>query len=160
MRRAGELGVWFLLSACGGGAEIEGTALGIEFSDTRYVFFGGPFVAVSNIEVDCEQLAFVRSTYEVGQSATEEDMQLLQMSWAAGEVDEGLKSIGITASVSATVVKVSGGAFDFAYAESGVVDIESVTEDKVIGTFEGITFEDGSLTGEFDARWCRNLKDR
>jgi hypothetical protein len=148
------------LAACGGGADVSGTALGIPFADTPYVFFGGPFIVISNIETDCEALSFVRGNYEVGSAPTEDDAQLLQFGFTAGDVVEGQKSISVTASVSAAVVKVNDGAFDFAYADGGVIDVTSVTDDRVQGTFEGVAFEDGSLDGDFDADWCRNLKDR
>jgi len=161
MRRLALPALLLPLSACGGGAEMSGTALGIPFGDTRYVFFGGPFIAISNIEMDCEQLSFVRSNYEVGQAPTDDDTQLLQFGFTqTAEVSEGQKAIAVTASVSAAVVKVVDGAFDFAYADGGVLDVESVSEDEVEGNFEGVAFDDGSLNGTFKASWCRNLKDR
>ena len=161
MHRLASLVLLLPLAACGGGAEVSGTALGIPFGNTRYVFFGGPFIAISNIEVDCEQLAFVRSNYEVGQAPTSDDMQLLQFGFnQSEEVVEGQKSVAVTASVSAAVVKVVDGAFDFAYADGGVLDVESVSDDQVVGSFEGVAFDDGTLDGSFEASWCRNLKDR
>lgn len=148
------------LAACGGGAEVSGKALGITFEDTRYAWFGGPFVVISNIETDCESISFVRSNYEIGNAPTDADMQILQFGFASSDVSEGQKSISATASVNATVVKIDDGAFDFAYADGGVINVESLSEDRAQGTFEGVAFEDGTLDGSFDAEWCRNLKDR
>ncbi len=148
------------LAACGGGADVTGKALGINFEKTRYAWFGGPFIVISNIETDCEAISFVRSNYEIGNAPTDSDMQILQFGFASSDVTEGQKSIAPTASVNATVVKIDGGAFDFAYADGGVINVESLSEDNAQGTFEGVAFEDGTLDGEFDAEWCRNLKDR
>jgi hypothetical protein len=159
MRSGGFLALLLPLAACGGASEVSGTVLGITFEKTRFVYFGGPFVAMSNIETDCEALSFVRSSYEVGNSPTDADVELLQFDFASGAVEEGQKSIGVTASVNAAVVKVSGGAFDFAYADGGVINVEAVSDDRVEGTFEGVAFDDGTLDGDFDAEWCRNLKD-
>lgn len=148
------------LAACGGGANVSGTALGIDFADTRFVYFGGPFVVISNIETDCEALAFIRNNYEIGNAPTVDDVQLLQFGFASGAVEEGKKSISPTASVNAAVVKNHGDAFDFAYADGGVINVESLSDGKASGTFEGVLFDDGQLDGDFDAVPCRNLKDR
>ncbi len=148
------------LVGCGGSSEVSGKALGITFEKTRYAWFGGPFIVLSNIETDCEAISFVRSNYEIGNAPTDDDMQLLQFGFASSDVTDGQKSIAPTASVNATVVKIDDGAFDFAYADGGVINVEELSEDRVTGTFEGVAFEDGSLDGDFDAEWCRNLKDR
>lgn len=160
MRSAGLVALLLPLSACGGGADVSGTVLGIPFDKTRFAYFGGPFIVISNIETDCEAISFVRSSYEVGNAPSDADAQLLQFGFQSGAVEEGQKSISVTASVSATVVKIDGGAFDFAYANGGVINVEALSEDEVQGTFEGVAFDDGTLDGDFDATWCRNLKDR
>jgi hypothetical protein len=137
-------------------------SLGIAFGQTRYVFFGGPFVAVSNVEVDCEELAFVRQSYEQGSQPTTDEMQLLQFAYASGAVEEGNRSIDISASVNATVVKSGEGGFEFTRAQSGTIQVDAlVEEESAEGTFDTVTFDDGgSVSGEFSAVWCRNLRDR
>lgn len=163
LRHGAALAPLLLLAACGGGhAEVEGTVLGIPFGSTNFVFFGGPFIAISNIEVDCEDLVFVRHSYESGSQPTTTDMQLLQFAYQTETVEEGNRSIDIGASVSATVVKAGEGGFEFSYAESGSINVDSfVDQEEAVGTFESVTFQDGgTLSGEFSAIWCRNLRDR
>lgn len=149
------------LVGCGGSvAEVSGSALGITFGTTHHVYFGGPLLVVSAFDTDCEGLAFVRKTYEVGQVPTSEEVGLLQFAFAS-EMVEGTSAVDLGASVNAAVVKGGGGEFEFEYAEAGVLDIDSIeAETRVEGTFEGVAFPSGTLTGSFSAEWCRNLKDR
>ena len=151
------------LGGCGGGeATVSGTVLGIAFGDTKYVYTGGPFITISNIEIDCEQMAFVQRSYEEGQQETTDEMQLLQFAYAADLVTEGNNAIDISASVSAIVVKSNESNFEFTRAESGSINVESFTQnEEASGTFDSVTFQDGgSLSGSFSAEWCRNLRDR
>lgn len=153
----------FGLAGCGGGdASVSGTVLGIAFGDTKYVFMGGPYITISNIEVECEQLAFVQRSYEEGQQATTDEMQLLQFAYATDLVTEGNNAIDVSASVSSIVVKSNDANFEFTRAESGSINVESFTEnEEASGTFDSVTFQDGGvLTGTFSAEWCRNLRDR
>lgn len=149
------------LLGCGGSvADVEGTALGITFGKTHHVYFGGPLLVISAFESECEDLAFVRETYEVGQVPTEADVALLQFAFAA-EMSEGTNPVDLGASVNAAVVHGGGGAFEFEYAEGGVLDIDHLEAESVAeGSFEGVAFPSGTLNGSFTAEWCRNLKDR
>ena len=50
---------------------------------------------------------------------------------------------------------------DYDRATAGAIAVDTlVDEQSVTGSFEGVTFADGSITGEFSAEWCRNLRDR
>ncbi|MDP2313914.1 MAG: hypothetical protein Q8P41_13490 [Pseudomonadota bacterium] len=151
-----------LLTSCGGtGADVTGSAGGVNFGKTKQVYFGGPFIVIAITEVDCEGLDFTRRNYEVGQVPTDFDVQLVQFAFEADNVAEGVFPVKIDAAVSATVVNVTGGAFFEAIATGGLLTVESVEADQsATGVFEGVLFDDGTLDGEFDATWCRNLKDR
>ena len=161
---------WFLLAGCGGpGAEVTGTVLEASFSDTDYVYFGEPYIVISEVQVDCDELSWVRRNYEEGVAPTESDAQMLQFAFADDDdaetpniVKEGRFPIDVAASVEATVVLVSGAAMATgspARATGGVLEI-TVAEDEstVEGSFETVTFDTGTLSGTFTAEWCRNLK--
>lgn len=149
------------LSACGGGsAEVTGTAGGITFGETEFVYFGGPYVIISQVEAECDEFAWVERNYEVGQSPTETDVAALQFAYSGETLVEGAQAIAVDASVAATVLNVKDVVFSYERAEAGFITMDEVIEDEsASGTFEGLTFEDGTLNGSFTAEWCRNLKD-
>ncbi len=151
-----------VVSGCGGAnADVEGTVGAIQFGETRYVYFGGPFLVISMTEIDCEGLDFVRRNYEVGQAPTEDEIQALQFSYVADAIPEGFAPVAPDATVSASVFSVSGATFYESIASAGSITIDSVSEESTAsGVFEGLAFDDGTLNGGFDAEWCRNLKAR
>ncbi|MES2643219.1 MAG: hypothetical protein V4850_27290 [Myxococcota bacterium] len=151
-----------LLAACGGAsADVTGTAGGVDFDKTKYVFFGGPFVIISMLEIDCEDLDYVKRNYEIGQAPTDSETKLLQFSYDPDALVEGSFPVAIDAAISASVVSVAGGAFYESIATGGLFTVESISEeDSASGVFEGLQFDDGALDGSFDAVWCRNLKAR
>lgn len=151
-----------LLLGCGGPhAEVEGTTLGVEFGETGSVFFGGPFVVISNLDTDCMGVAWVERNYQEGQAPVDGDAQVLQFAWSAeGDgIVEGTSTIDVGASVSAAAVIVTDGVISFDHASGGVMTIDTYEAEKeATGSFEGVTFDDGGiLSGTFTAEWCRNL---
>lgn len=149
------------LVGCGGShAEVTGSVNGIPFGDTKYVYFGDPFVAISNVEVDCVDLDWVRRSYEAGSQPTTLEMQLLQFAWADGIV-EGNRPVDVSAAVSATVVKSDASHFESMRAQAGTMNVTVYEEEKLVeGEFTDVLFEDGgTLSGTFTAEWCRNLRD-
>lgn len=152
----------FGLVGCGGTyADVTGSAGGVEFERTTHVYFGGPFVVISMLETDCEDLDWVRRNYEVGNAPTELDTAMLQFSYEVDAIVEGPAPVAVDGAASASVLKIGGGSFYEAIAEGGLLTIdEIVDEDHATGVFEGILFDDGTLDGDFDATWCRNLKPR
>lgn len=152
---------FWLLVGCGGPlAEVQGSAGGVTFGETKYVFFGGPFVVISMDEIECTQLAFARQNYLPDEAPTEDDVRILQFSWASGSISTGPQTIAPDASVAANVVVVTEDDYTDTEASEGLIDIESAEEEgEAIGTFEEVIFEDGTLSGSFTAEWCINLKD-
>jgi hypothetical protein len=150
------------LAGCGGShAEVDGSAGGVDFSTTEQVYFGGPFIVISKLDVTCDKLDFVRRNYEIGQAPTDDDTQLLQFGFTndSGTVTAGTVAVDIDAAASASVVNVSGGTFVETIASGGILTVDEVVdEDHVSGSFDGLVFSDGTLTGTFDGEWCRNLK--
>lgn len=150
------------LAACGaaGSAEISGSAGGITWGDTEYAYFGSSYLVFSNLETDCQSISFVDNNYDDGAPPTTQDTQLLQFAFEASEVNEGVFPVAATdAEVHATIVFIKDGAMVTPDANAGNLTIDAVSaESSVEGSFDSITFEDGSLSGSFTAEWCVNLK--
>jgi len=157
-------GLLSLLTGCAGSsAEVTGTALGINFADVQHVYFGGPYIVLTTTEdIDCEGVAFVRQSYEEGVAPTTDDIEFVQFTYVNGAVAEGNKSIAQTdAEVTSLVLATDGEQMDYDRATAGAIAVDTLVDGKsVTGSFEGVTFADGSISGDFSAEWCRNLRDR
>lgn len=148
------------LSACGGpSAEVTGSAIGVSWGETSHVFYGGPFLVISNSEIDCEGVSWVKRNYEEGQAPTDDDVQILQFAFATDDLKVGSYSVAIDASVSSTVLEVKEGTFTFERAGTGFLYVDDVADEATAeGSFEGVVFDSGTLDGTYTAEWCRNLK--
>lgn len=139
-------------------AQIDGSVAGIQFNDTEHVFFGGEYLVVGASDIECMDLAFIEEVYDISEPPTDGSVQLLQLAWIAGDMTTGSVPVGISASVEATVLQVTDGTFEVnTRAEAGTVNVESFDDAWALGSFDGLTFEDGSLSGSFTAEYCRNL---
>ncbi|MBM4393564.1 MAG: hypothetical protein FJ090_20765 [Deltaproteobacteria bacterium] len=148
------------LVGCGGAsAEVEGTAGGIKFGGTDYVYWGARYVVISMVEVECTGVDWVERNYDEGVAPTTVDTSVLQFTFSGDELEEGKSSIQQGGQAQATIVNVSGGVFQETNATAGAVTIDSFDDEGLAtGSFETVTFEDGTLSGSFTAEWCRNLK--
>ncbi len=149
------------LFACGGAsAEIEGTAGGVAWSDSSWVYVGARYIVISDIELDCRDADWVESNYDEGVAPTDIDVTVLQFAFPSSEsVSTGRSAISQGGQAEATIVNLAGDVFHEYPATSGTLDVDSVEEDEsATGSFESVTFEDGTLSGSFTAEWCVNLK--
>lgn len=150
-----------LFGCRGATADVSGTAGGVTFEHTPYVYFGGPYIVVSMEEVDCIDISFVNRSYEDGVAPTDQNVAMLQFASNADDpnIVPGRYSIDIDASFSATVVRVLDDAPTYTRASGGLLVVDEADDDWASGTFDSVAFEDGTLSGEWTAEWCRNLKD-
>ncbi len=164
VRSASYAALGLLLTGCGGSsADATGTVLGIDFSNIQTVFFGGPYIVmVTTEDTDCEGVAFTRTTYQEDVAPTTDAVEMLQFTYVSGAVSEGVKSIAETdAEVTSLVLATDGTQVDFERATAGAITIDTLVDEKsATGSFDAVTFTDGSVSGEFTAEWCRNLRDR
>lgn len=140
-------------------AEVTGNVLGIAWGETKSVYFGAPFIVLSNIDAGCEDVAWVERNYDEGESPMEGDAQLLQFVYVDGTIETGQVTVDVDAAVQATMLAISGGTMTLDRASGGIVNLEVVDDDWVEGRFEAVQFDDASVTGTFTAEWCRNLGD-
>lgn len=163
MRRiTGFAAVLVLVGCKGPNAEITGTTLGIAWGDTKSVYFGEPFIVLSNLDADCMDVSWVERNYDEGESPIDGDAQILQFVYEDATPDDGVfvagrQTVDIDTAARATVLSIADGTMQLDRATSGVLNLDVVDEDYVEGSFEAVTFDDGSVTGSFTAEWCRNL---
>ncbi len=148
------------LAACAGAsAEVEGSAGGIQFGSTDYVYWGSRYVVVSMVEVECTGVDWVERNYDEGVPPTTIDTSVLQFTFAGDELTTGKSAVQQGGQVQATVVNVDAGVFNETNATGGTVTIDAFEDEGMAeGSFDAVTFEDGSVSGTFTAEWCRNLK--
>lgn len=140
-------------------AEVSGTVGGITFGESSNVFFGASYVVIAHSDTDCEGVSFVERNYDAGVAPTDADVQLLQFAFKGDTVEQGLVQVSLEGPVFSTVVDVTGGAFREHNATAGTLTVdEIVDEERASGTFDTVTFEEGTVSGTFTAEWCRNLK--
>ena len=149
-----------LATGCAGPyAIVDGDVAGKGLADINTVMFGGPFIVISDAELDCLDVAFVTRHYSQGEAVTDFDFRLLQFAFSDPEVYAGVFNLAGEASVTAKYLVQSDGAFAEYRGREGILEVDSYTEDKgAVGIFN-VNFDEGALEGEYEAEWCRNLKD-
>ncbi len=151
----------FPLAACGGAqATVEGTAGEIAWGETQSVFVGARYVVISATELDCLDIDWISRNYDEGVKPTDLNVSTLQFTFASGDsVQEGKFPVAQGGQVQATIVNVSGDVFHEFNATTGTLVVDTVEEEgTATGTFDGVAFDDGTLSGSFTAEFCVNLK--
>ena len=149
-------------TGCGGGtyAEISGSVEGININPTAY-FYGGPFLVFTSRESECEDMAWVKrgSSFESGgEPPTDYDMKSLLFTYGNDEVVAENVNLEGESLIDARVLVVTGGAMAVYRSDGGYIEVTEFTKKgHVVGDFD-ITFENGSLTGDFEVEDCNNLK--
>ncbi len=148
------------LSACGGaGADLEGTVGTFELDDVSTVFFGGPFIFISNVNWDCLDVSWVSRSYGGGSALGDgRDFDAVQFAYSDPAVEAGKWNVAGEAAVSAAFLHQQSEALSVWEGRGGNLVVDSVDADWVEGQLEAVRFEAGQLDGTFTAEWCRNLK--
>ncbi len=138
---------------------VDGEVAGKGLTDINTVMFGGPFIVISDAELDCLDVAFVTRHYSQGEAVTDFDFRLLQFAFSDPEVYAGIFNLAGEASVTAKYLIQSDGAFAEYRGREGNLEVDDYQEDQfALGIFN-VSFDEGTLEGEYEAEWCRNLKD-
>ncbi|MFH1469344.1 MAG: hypothetical protein ABIO70_33475 [Pseudomonadota bacterium] len=147
------------IGCAGSTATVDGTVAGQSFGDINTVMYGGPFVIIADVDLECIDVAWITRHYEQGEAVTDFDFQLLQFAFSDPNVTEGVFNLAGEASVTGKFIYQKSGALAEFRGREGTLQVEALEQDKAaIGLFD-LGFDEGSFTGDFDAEWCRNLKD-
>lgn len=151
-----------LTLGCAGGSEVSvtGTVAGEKFS-AKTAFFGGPFVAFVAADEECVDFAWVqKSIDENDEVPVDRNVKSLILSFEESDVAEGNHSVEGDAPVDARYVAVDGDILTVHRAREGFLEISELEGgDHAVGNVS-LTFEDGSISGEFDVEWCTNLSSK
>jgi hypothetical protein len=152
--------VSLLALGCGGSwATVEGEVAGRSFGDINTVMFGGPFLIIADVDLECIDVAWVTRHYNQGEAVTDYDFQLLQFAFSDPYVYEGVFNLAGEASVNSKFIMQADEAFAEYRGREGNLQIDRLETDSLaVGLFD-VGFDEGQLSGEFEAEWCRNLKD-
>jgi hypothetical protein len=162
MRRTLALVPLALALGCGGGSDLSvtGTVGGEKFT-AKTAFFGGPFVAFVGADEDCMDFAWVeKSIDENDEVPVDRNVKALILSFEESDVAEGNHSVEGDAPVDARYVGVEGDVLTVHRAREGFLEISELeASDHTVGNVS-LTFEDGSISGDFDVEWCTNLSSK
>ncbi len=149
-----------LAAGCGGSyAIVDGEVGGKGLTDVNTVMFGGPFIIISDADLECLEVAFVTRHYSQGEAVTDFDFKLLQFAFSDPDVSTGVYNLAGEASVTAKYLAQSDGAFAEYRGREGILEVDQLEDDKfALGIFD-VSFDEGELSGQYEAEWCRNLKD-
>lgn len=153
-------GLWIVLLSVGcegkGTSTIDGTING-EAVTALSAWWGGPFVVVTDQELDCLDMAWVNKYYDEDEPPITYNLTAVQFSYET-EVVEGVYDVSGEAAVSARLLTMSDGIFDSAKARSGQLIIDEInSKEQVIGTYN-LSFDAGDITGTLEVPWCTNVK--
>ena len=150
-------------AACGSGTftEITGTVAGVKLNPTTY-YWGGPFLVFTNLEQDCKDMAWVeRGPFfeNGGEAPVSDDMVALLFTFEDTDVTGGTNvSLKGESAVDARLLVVESDALTVYKAKEGEFIVDEAEEgDHALGSF-ALSFDDGTLTGDYEVEWCTNLK--
>lgn len=150
-------------SGCGSEpfADISGSVDGVSLKAANF-YWGGPFMVFTNLEGECADVSWVDLGPRFstgGEPPVADDLVALLFTYNDSDVVEGDNSVAGNAPVDARLIVIEDAAMTVTLAEEGSIDITALDKEEgnAAGTF-GLTFENGSLDGDFDVEWCNNLK--
>ena len=145
-------------------ANVSGTVNG-EGLDAQSFFWGGPFLVITDSEIDCMDMAWVNEEYEDTASdngvASEDKFTALQFTYESKEVQKGKVSISMQASAArAWFLLIEDEVADATQATGGFIEVDFDKKDRAKGKFDLDFGDEGSLKGDFRIEECSNLKKR
>lgn len=140
-------------------ADISGQVDGTKLNATSF-YWGGPYLAFTNTESSCEDMAWIDRgpTYENGATApTDYDMVTLLFTFEETDVVETNVSLEGDAPVDARVLTVVDDALTVYKAREGTLIVDALEDEGLAAGSFALSFEEGELTGEYEVEWCTNL---
>ncbi|MBN2798132.1 MAG: hypothetical protein JXX28_03225 [Deltaproteobacteria bacterium] len=146
-----------LLTACAadGRGHISGEMGSHPFEKIVTAFHGGPFVALFDHQVSCEDTWWMDQSYSDQNAPDAEDGLMLQFTFQDDPV-VGTLSVAGAGAVSASGIFLDRAQYEVFRGRDGTVTLDEVSEDDMVGTF-AVTLSDGAVEGDFHSTWCRNM---
>ena len=148
-----------IAAGCADPIVVDGAVDGFDIGEAGTVFFGGPFIVVTDEVLECREMAWVQRTYDVSAAPTDFDFVGVQFTYDEDDVSTGNYSVAGEAAVYAKGLVVSGGVYT-EYRSNGGELVLTGLESNILATGSfNVTFDEGSLSTElFEAEWCVNME--
>lgn len=143
-------------SGCGPySGNIEGTLGGAEF-DPAVGYWGGPFIAFSNQDLDCQDLWFVAKDYD-DTNPSDQGFSLLQITFDDSDVVGGDFTVAGESPVDAYYLVGDDDVLTIDEALSGTISIDDFTGSAPVKGTLSLEMVGGSVAGDFKVEHCANL---
>ena len=148
-----------LAAGCADPIVVDGAVDGFNINEAGSIFFGGPFIVVTDVALDCRDMAWVQRTYDVAAAPTDFDFVGLQFTYDEDDVSTGNYSVAGEAAVYAKALVVSGGVYTEYRSNGGELVVSELAPSSLVTGSFNVTFDEGSFGTElFEAEWCLNME--
>lgn len=149
-------------TACGAkaSATVEGAVDGVRFTASNY-WWGGPFIVFTDVEGECKDVAWADPgpTFATGGEApVDGDLNAVLVTFLDTDVVKGDYAVGQVAPVDVRFLHVDDGEMTVSIAQEGTLVVDETEAEGMTAGSIAVSFEDGSIEGDFDLEWCNNLK--
>lgn len=159
MRVCSLLSLITLAAGCEDPIVVDGAVDGFDINEAGTIFFGGPFILVTDEVLECRDMAWVQRTYDVSAAPTDFDFVGLQFTYDEDDVSTGNYSVAGEAAVYAKALVVSGGVFTEYRSNGGELVLTGLESNTLATGSFNVTFDEGSFSTElFEAEWCVNME--
>jgi hypothetical protein len=141
-------------------ATVEGAVAGTRFTASNF-WWGGPYIVLTDVEGECKDVAWAEPgpTFASGDEApVEGDLNAVLITFLDTDVVKGDYAVGQVAPVDVRFISVNDGEMDVYIAQEGSLKVDAVEDEGNAAGSVAVSFEDGSIEGDFDIEWCNNLK--
>lgn len=135
--------------------DVSGSVGGNSFTPMS-AYYGGPYIAFFNIEIDCKEMYWLEKIYRNGEAPYNRNLEALQINFNDSDVVTGTYSTGGEAPIRSSFLTITSDAFEVVTSTDGLLTVDDVDGDFATGTFD-LTYGEDVMSGTFMIPFCTNL---